>query len=245
MIPDESEEIAPRAQGGMGHNLPPSPIEMLVREQREAQDPKKDRLLEIIRHTDAKNVVDRETAGQAGDLIKIALAFEKLVDSDRIERTRPYRDAADAAKAECDQFLEPLREAVENLRARLKQWSDDEDERIEAQRKEQEEFFRTAKTEPPAETASEDTPAETPRPAPPPPNLKPAKRRAIIGDLGARVTQADKKVYRVSDISQVPDFIMNSPTVHDAIIAVVKSMAKHMPDIPGIETTTETDNKIR
>ena len=59
------------------------------------------------------------------------------------------------------------------------------------------------------------------------------------------VTQADKKVYRVSDISQVPDFIMNSPTVHDAIIAVVKSMAKHMPDIPGIETTTETDNKIR
>ena len=69
--------------------------------------------------------------------------------------------------------------------------------------------------------------------------------RKIVGDLGARVSTVDKKIYRVVDVRAVPDFILNSPTVHEAIVQVVKSMAKHMPVIAGIETTTATDNPIR
>lgn len=239
MLPDEPEEL-PNERIRIGGNNPPGPVETLVAEQREAQAPKEDRLTEIVRHADAKEVVDRETAGQAGDLIKIALAFEKMVDEDRIALTRPYRDAADAAKAECDKFLEPLRGSVEDLRARLKAWSDEEDERIAQQQREQEEFFAAPK---PAPDEASGEPA--PPPPPPPPAMRPAKRKPIVGDLGSRVSQVEKKSYRVSDISKVPDFILASPTVHEAVIAVVKSLAKHMPEIPGIETITETDNKIR
>src|SRR3546814_4686384 len=76
-------------------------------------------------------------------------------------------------------------------------------------------------------------------------NLKPARRRKIVGDLGATVSQVERKIYRVVDVRAVPDLILNSKTVHEAIVAVAKSMSKHMPSIEGIEITTENDNQIR
>src|SRR3546814_10871857 len=76
-------------------------------------------------------------------------------------------------------------------------------------------------------------------------NLKPACRRKIVGDLGATVSQVERKIYRVVDVRAVPDLILNSKTVHEAIVAVAKSMSKHMPSIEGIEITTENDNQIR
>src|SRR3546814_14570688 len=72
-------------------------------------------------------------------------------------------------------------------------------------------------------------------------NLKPARRRKIVGDLGATVSQVERKIYRVVDVRAVPDLILNSKTVHEAIVAVAKSMSKHMPSIAGIEITTEND----
>src|SRR3546814_16483101 len=78
----------------------------------------------------AKDIVDRETAGQAGDIIKVANDFMAPIERDRIALTKPYRDAADAAKATCDQFLQPLLDALDRLRARLQAWSDAEDEQI-------------------------------------------------------------------------------------------------------------------
>src|SRR3546814_6104483 len=79
------------------------------------------------------------TAGQAGDIIKVANDFMAPIERDRIALTKPYRDAADAAKATCDQFLQPLLDALDRLRARLKAWSDEEDERIEKRRARSEE----------------------------------------------------------------------------------------------------------
>src|SRR3546814_3709890 len=74
----------------------------------------------IVGRADAKDIVDRETAGQAGDIIKVANDFMAPIERDRIALTKPYRDAADAAKATCDQFLQPLLDALDPLRARLK-----------------------------------------------------------------------------------------------------------------------------
>jgi len=246
MIPDE-----PNPRAVVGGNQPPSPIEHLVDLQREAQTTeKRERLEYIVGRADAKKISDRETAGQAGDIIKVAGEFEKIVENDRIALTKPYRDAADAAKGECDQFLEPLRDAIERLRARLKEWSDAEDQRIAEQQAEQDRFFADPVADPPAQPDAKNEPdcqpAAKPAPPPPPPStLKPAKRRKIVGDLGARVSQIERKHYRVVDVRAVPDFILNSSTVHEAIVQVAKSMAKHMPEIAGIEVTTETDNQVR
>lgn len=238
-----SDEPKPR-DARIGDNQPPSPIETLVAAQREALTPEKhNRLAYIVERANAKTVSDRETAGQAGDIIKVADEFRTIVDNDRIDRTRPYREAANRAKAVADEFLEPLDVAVDALRKRLKAWSDEEDERIAAQQAEQEAFF--ASSPPPHLTNPDLTPAVQSVSSPPAPAMKPAKRRKIVGDLGARVTQVEVKHYRVVDIRAVPDFILNSETVRAAVVQVARSMAKHMPDIPGIEITPDTDNRVQ
>lgn len=233
MIPEEPK---PR-EAGIGHNQPPSPIDVLVAEQREALTPDlKDRLEYIVERADKKEVNDRVSAGDAGDIIKVAHDFMDVIEKARIERTRPYRDAADRAKAIADEFVEPLRAAVDRLRARLKAWDREEDKRIAAQAAEQEAFFSKPNPTPDVQSV---TPSSSP------PSLRPAKRRKIVGDLGARVTRAEVKTYRVVDVRKVPDMILNSPTVHEAIIQVVKSMAKHLPSIDGIEITTDLDTRVQ
>lgn len=247
MIPDETP--VPR---GIGDNQPPSPIETLVAQQKEAQTPAlAARIDYIVSRADLKVITDRETAGQAGDIIKTANDFMAIVEKDRIALTKPYRDAADAAKAACDAFLQPLVDAVERLRARLKAWSDEEDKRIDEQRAEQAAFFRGGHIDP----AKEEEAARTEERLGIQPrghanrvaadNLKAPRRRKIVGDLGATVSQVERKNYRVVDVRAVPDLILNSKTVHEAIVAVARSMSKHMPEIDGIEITTETDNQIR
>ena len=243
MIPRENEN--PRAV--VGNNQPPSPIETLVAAQREAQTKERaERLAYIVEKANAKDVVDRETAGQAGDIIRVASQFEKVVEEDRVERTRPYREAADAAKAVCDEFLEPLRSAAENLRKRLGAWDKAEEQRIRDQAAEQDAFFNPPQPEPERlrSDASKEV-EEIKRPAPTPAPVKPAKRRKITGDLGARVSTVEVKHYNVVDVHAVPDFIMQSATVKEAIVTVARSMAKHMPEIPGIEITTTTESRVR
>lgn len=247
MIPDE-----PPAHLSPGHNLPPSPLETLVAAQKEAQTPALlERLEYFVTKADAKVVTDRITAGDAGDIISLAGKFMAPIEANRIALTAPYREAADAAKATCDVFLEPLRAAVERLRGRLKEWSDAEDKLIEEQQAEQEAFFRGGEIDPAKEEAAakiQERDSIQPRGHAAriaADNLLPARRRKIVGDLGATVSQVERKIYRVVDARAVPDLILNSKTVHEAIIAVAKSMSKHMPEIDGIEITTEIDNQIR
>src|SRR3546814_20041054 len=96
MIPDETPTAPAR---GIGDNQPPSPIETLVAAQKEAQTKAlEERLAYIVGRADAKDIVDRENAGQAGDIIKVANDFMAPIERDRIALTKPSRDPADAAK---------------------------------------------------------------------------------------------------------------------------------------------------
>jgi hypothetical protein len=235
-------ETTPQPRAAViGDNQPPGPVETLVAAQREAQAPRKERLDYILEKALAKAVTDRETAGQAGDIIKIAGEFIEIVDDDRKARTKPYHDASAAGKAACDEFLEPLRDAVAKLKERINEWDAAEDARILAQQREQEAFFRTAD---PTTAGVERTkaPGDVPKPGP---DLRPAKRSRIVGDLGARVHQVEEKTYTVTDVRAVPDVILNSPVVHAAICIVARQMARHMPKIPGIEVTTNKTTQVR
>lgn len=239
MIPDEEPSFAPR-----DHNRPPSIVEATIAEQREALTVFEKRRDEIVAAATKKDVRDRISAGDAGDIIRIAGEVKKRIDQERMERSKPLRDAADAAKGEVDDFWTPVDDALTALRAKLKAWTDAEDARIEAQAREQEEAMRAMRQQTGIAQAAEGEPEPT-RSAPPPPAFKPAARRKIRGDLGATVSTVEKPQYRVVDIKLIPDWILATPTVHEAIISVVKSMAKHTGDIPGIERTTVSDNQIR
>src|SRR3546814_13040896 len=103
MIPDETPTAPAR---GIGDNQPPSPIETLVAAQKEAQTKAlEERLAYIVGRADAKDIVDRENAGQAGDLIKVANEFMAQLQRDRIALPRPSRDAPDAGQETRTQHL--------------------------------------------------------------------------------------------------------------------------------------------
>ncbi len=248
MIPEETQPLPPR-----DHNRPPSLVETITLEQNAALTEYTKRRDELVAAVSRKSVNSRITAGDAGDLIRIARQVFEKIDADRLERSRPYRDAADRAKAIADEFWEPVEAEIRALRIRLKEWTDAEDKRIEDQQREQEQAMQqmreasSSTQAPPVSSAGSDAtaPAEQPFPPPPAPVGKPAFRRRIRGDLGATVSTVEKWAYRVANVKKVPKWILDTPTVHNAIIQVVKSMAKHSGDIPGIERTAITDNQIR
>ncbi len=159
---------------------------------------------------------------------------------------------AGVAKAIADEFWEPVEAEIRALRIRLKEWTDAEDKRIEDQQREQEQAMQqmreasSSTQAPPDGSTGANATALVEQPTPPPaPVGKPAFRRRIRGDLGATVSTVEKWAYRVANVKKIPKWILDTPTVHNAIIQVVKSMAKHSGDIPGIERTAVTDNQIR
>ncbi len=261
MIPDEEPRRGPAP---IGHNEPPSPIETVRGLMEDVKDKYSERVAYFAERATAKQVIDRITAGQAGDIISLAGDLEKLVHEDRMAVTRPFREAADKGKAIADDLWSPVEEALEALRARLKAWNDDEDARIEKARREEAQFMRKA-----SKGAAAPEPEPEPAPVQEAPRksrfgldysapeilvtrgtgqlaapLQPAKRRKVVGDLGSKSGNVDVTVYTITDMRLLPDLILNSETVKSAALAVVKSLARHMPDIPGVEKSTASKLKV-
>src|SRR3546814_4863340 len=108
----------------------------------------------------------------------------------------------------------------------LKAWSDEEDERIEKRRAEQNAFLRGGHIDPAKEEAAaliEERDGIQPRGHAArvmADNPKPARRRKIVGDLRATVSQGERQIYRVADVRAAPALNLNSKTVHEPIVAV-------------------------
>jgi hypothetical protein len=182
------------------------------------------RKAEFLRAAANAVVRSRETAGEV----------RKLIDAERMRRTNPYRAVADALKAEVDDFWFDVESAMVELRRLIDRWTDEEDERIAQQQREQDaEMERMRAASAPADPPPAPAPAAQPR------------RRSIRGDYGSKVTTAERKNYEIIDVRLLPDWVMTSPAVRDAILLVVRQTAKHMGDIPGIRVTTSTENQIR
>lgn len=108
--------------------------------------------------------------------------------------------------------------------------------RIAAQRAEQDAILGGAPAIP---GAAPSFPATAPRADP-----KPAATRPIRGDLGSRVSRRADSVIDVVDVRAVPDFILQSPAVTEAIVSVVRAMAKAGTEIPGIRVTPGTKTSV-
>lgn len=256
MIPDEEQQGRPPRD----HNLPPDPVEVMRVAMPEALERFQKRRDEIIESANRKQVTDRFSAGDAGDIIGIADKVQKLIDAARRELTDPHHHARDLGKAIADEFWSSAEDALAQLRGRLQAWNDDEDKRIADQQAEQDAFMAKMQNSAVVTASEQDdgrkaegrehidysAPAS---PAAPPsasvPGMRPAKRRKIVGDLGAVVSSADVTEYTITDIRLVPDFIMSSPTVHAAVKQVIKSMARHLGDIPGVEKTTSSAVRVK
>jgi hypothetical protein len=242
------EEEGPLFEPGRDHNKPPMLLEIepartdlrewLTERLQRGDKTFAQRKAEFLRAAGAAVVRNRETAGAAADVIKLASAVKKEIDAERLSRSNPYRQVADALVREIEEFWHEVDAAMERLRDMIDAWTAHEDELIERQRLEQEQEQREMR-----ERARVMDAMTAPIPAAARP--EPARKRPIRGDYGARVSAAERKVYAIEDVRKLPDWVLDAPVVRDAILQVVRQTAKHMGDIPGIRVSIETENQIR
>lgn len=229
---------------GEGHNNPPSQIESAVTDQRLSLEAYRARRDEFIRAAQAAVIRDRDTAGQAADIKRLAAAVWKDIDDARRKRSDPFYEAQTTLKAIADEFWQPVFDAIDTLSAKVRDWDEAEKARIRQQEKEQEDEMRRLRDQvSPADAVRSATPAPT-APAREPRRRPKPRRRPIRGDYGGSVVEKAKYEFEVTDVYAVPDFILNSAPVHAAIIAVVKGMAKHT-DVPGIKTVAGSELALR
>ena len=213
------------------------------------------RRAEFLASAAAQTVRDRQSAAAAGDTIKLAGEVWALIDADRRERSDPYRETHLSLSGMASGFWSEVNDAMEALRGQIDTWTAEEDKRIAARQREQEEEMARwrapaapapiAAPSPPAARAHIDYTAPTPPPTPAMAAMRPAKRSKIRGDLGATISARDVVSYEIEDISLIPDHIMQSPVVRDAILDVVRRTARVMGVPAGIRVITNTGNQIR
>jgi hypothetical protein len=227
-----------------GHNNPPEAMmAAAVQDQRDALRRFEERKAEFIKKAGQKVVRDRQSAADAADIISLAGKVWRMIEAERLERSNPFRETANSIAAVATEFWADVDAAMKDLAARIDAWTEEEDRRIEEQRREQArvlEEMRAAAAAKPAAVVQTDP---NPRPAPPEPI--PAKRRKIRGDLGGMISAAERKEYELEDWTLLPDWLMRSPTVVNAILTVARQTSKHMGAIPGIKVSTVTENQIR
>jgi hypothetical protein len=221
---------------------------------------------EFLTSASRQVVRDRESAGAAADTIKLAGEVWAEIEAHRKERSEPFRTTHLALTAAAREFWEPVVEQMQGLAEQIDAYTEVEDKRIADQRAEQQReraALRNPTIDPEKEKLAEqalDTalghksrpiidynPSE-PRVvkvmAAPSPQMLPAKRAKIRGDLGATVSQKTIVEYEIEDISLIPAHIMTSPTVVEAILTVVRSTARHMGIPAGIRVKNTTGNRI-
>ena len=216
----------------IGHNQPPSVAalrEALLTEQDQALAARAARRDEFVAAA-GKDVAD------ASDIIHLARRVHDEIDTEARARRAPVREIADALKARVDAFWHPVSQAHGDLQRRIDAWLSQERQRIDAQRAEQDAILGIDAAKSPAVAQGSGGKAATSPPLAP-------RARPIRGDYGGQVTRRADIDIRVTDVRAVPDFILNAPVVTEAIISVVRSMARAGADIPGV-TVAAVDRTV-
>lgn len=249
MIEDEIQ-IAP-----MGHNSGLGPVEIARQLQTEAlHDTVRrggktfaQRKVEFLTSASRQTVRDRQSAADAADTIKLAGAVLAEIETDRKEMSAPYLEAHRTFIAIAADFWEPVESEMARLEQEIENWNAEEEKRISDQQREQNEQMAAMRAKavatPTTPRAHIDYTARTAAPAAVAAPL-PARRTKIRGDLGGTISKVDERVFEIEDLSKVPDYILSSQTVKDAILAVARRMAKDIPEIPGIRITTRDKLKV-
>lgn len=238
---DDLPEIISNTGPNRGHNLPPSDHVTAVQDLDEALQPFADRRDQFVAAANRAVLRDRASIGDAGDIIHLARQVWEKIDLLAREARQPFRATAERIKARADEFWQPVFNAHDTLQARIDDWMAEENQRIEDQRAEQEAVLGSpAPSAPTLRMAAMPGASRTERPV----VAAAPKVQPIRGDLGSRVSRRQDVKIEVIDVHAVPDFILKSPAVTEAIIATVRAMAKAGTDIPGIRTAPITKTSI-
>lgn len=217
-------DAEPEVLSNLGHNRPPSMRDEALDQQAAMLAGYEKRRDEFIAAARAGVVRDRDTAGQAADVIRLARLVREEIDSKARELRRPFRETADALKQRVDDFWADAEAAITELSARAEAWQRDERKRIEEQRQEQAALL-----------------GDLNAPAAPAP-----KPRKVRGDYGGQIVDRDVIDYAVEDVRALPVEVLSAVPVTQAIIGVVKRMAAAGLAVPpGIRATPIAKTEIR
>lgn len=204
----------------IGHNSGESTLYVSARADAiDALTPRQVRLqeiLEALRKTDIKN---RGDASLTVDRIGIAKDFSKLVLEDRDRTREPYAKAKETVEAVFFNFIQPLLEEIEAATQKLNFYHE------EFRRKAQEQKRANAVELPAVEAKA--------KPAP------------IRGDFGKKLVSRERRIATLENIAEVPEWIMNTKAVREALEKVATSALAQHDSIPGFTVSTTTKGNVQ
>lgn len=210
---------------GIGHNKPPL-AEELAAEMAEVIAPLRERSEQLLASAAKIKIIDEEDIGKIGDTAKMIKALSDKVIEGKGAILDPVYDAQSRVIAAASNFVDPLDEA----RRSLAQLIDDfraEQKRLADEKKQKQLDFERELARQKNVQISEAPPAPV---TPPPKRATPAR-----GDYGGRVGQRKTITVSIEDFSLIPETILQSIKVKEAILSVARSMAQHQESIPGIK----------
>lgn len=211
---------------GMGHNRPPLD-EQLVADLREVTAPLEQRRQEILDRIPKIVIRNENDIGQTGDMAKLIRALTDEVENKKSEILGPIYQARDRVTSAVEQFNGPLDDARKNLSQLVDDFREDQRLKVEEKKRKQREVVQ-------ARARAQNIAVE------PEPEVVPApvKRAAPSrGDYGGRVGQRENTQVEIEDFSKLPEYILHSKQVKEAVLKVARSFASNLEEIPGIKIT--------
>lgn len=224
------------------------------REMSETLDPFRQRRDEFIAAAGRAVVRSIDEAGRAADLIGMAAEVGDRVTAARKDVSDPHFEAHRTAIAEATAFWEPVTEAMGDVQGMVDAYTAQRDALIAQQKEEQAAAAQPVAPGPranvdytaPVQPRSQpETAAPTAREGVAVP--APARTASIRGDYGYKVTKVAETVIEVVDWRAVPEHIMDSPVVKEAIRKVALGIvrATKVKNIPGLLISEAGKNSIR
>jgi hypothetical protein len=227
----------------IGHNSGAVDPELAAEAMKRALEPWASRKDEFVTKAEAAAVSDMDSAQVAVDFVRMVGALRDKAKELMAEVRAPYSQAADAAGSVAMRFIEELDAAEDAVRGKLRAYRDaarKAAEELEAQQRAEEERLRKEAAARLGEVA----------PPPPPPELTPQPRRRrkaapIRTDLGGMLSEQERWRIRVDDVSQIPENVLNSDRVKEAIAKVAYDLVKNGIAVPGTSKEFYTTETIR
>jgi hypothetical protein len=218
-------------------NVDATPAEVIAAEEaRLAVAPLEPRRKEILAALEKVQVEDDEDMRRAMDKIAIARAVRDESDVKLDPVGKPYRDSAHAVRQVALQFTDPLKRAEDEVQRRISAYRGRQREAAaaaaEAQRIKEAELREKAGLAP-------DPAAAAP--------IRPADIRLGSSRSDYRAQAFDRKIVHVRIINPrlLPDEVLNSPGVTEALERAVRRLAGLTKTIPGAEVTDDQATSVK
>lgn len=179
----------------------------------DAISPYQERLEEILKALRSINISNRGDASLAIDRIGIAKGFSEIILTKRDETRLGYVQAKEVTDACFYNFIQPLLTEIEAATEKLTQYQA-EFKRQEAERKK-----AVSVAIPEVGTA-------------------PVKPQMLRGDYGKKLVTRTRRIAVLEDISKVPEWVMNTKAVQEALEKVATKMLDQHEAIPGFTIST-------